>query len=112
MKPKNNQAPKNLIGGLGVEVIDEIEEALEVPGLWDVIFHNDDYTTVDFVTDCLKLYFDKDAAEAEKLTWRVHSQGMAVIGSYSKEIAETRVVLAKKAAEEQQYPLNISLRKQ
>ncbi len=72
---------------------------------FNVIMYNDDVTTFDFVIQALMDIFDKDQATAQTLAYAVHSQGSAVVGQYSKEVAETKVAEVTEQARAQGYPL-------
>lgn len=61
------------------------------PKKYKVIFHNDDYTTMEFVLDVLKRYFHKTETEAMHIMLTVHHKGRAVAGIYARDVAETKV---------------------
>src|SRR5689334_17308241 len=60
------------------------------PRRYKVIFHNDDYTTQEFVVFVLKQFFHKAEAEARHIMLTVHFKGAAVAGVYTKDVAETK----------------------
>src|SRR5580698_2674814 len=62
-----------------------------VPRRFKVIFHNDDYTTMEFVVDALMRIFHKSQAEATHIMLTVHKKGSAVAGVYTRDVAETKV---------------------
>ncbi len=80
------------------------------PKHYHVVFLNDDYTTKDFVTDVLQVIFHKSEAEALQLMEKVHVQGAAVVGTYTYDIAVTRVNLTMKIARQQGFPLRCELK--
>ena len=47
------------------------------PRRYKVIFHNDDYTTMEFVVDVLKRFFHKTETEAAHIMLTVHKSGAA-----------------------------------
>ena len=49
--------------------------------LYDVIFFNDDTTTMEFVIRVLMQIFDKDHFKSEKIMLRVHEEGEGIVGS-------------------------------
>jgi len=83
----------------------DLELDLMAPKMYKVILHNDDYSTFDFVIEVLMEIFNKTKDEAVKLTFQIDQEGLAVVGIYPKDIAETKVSLVKIAAKENGYPL-------
>lgn len=79
------------------------------PRLYKVILHNDDYTTMDFVIGVLQRFFHKNHAEATHLMLTVHHQGQAVVGLYSRDVAETKVTQVESFAREHGHPLRCSM---
>lgn len=73
------------------EVLTERKVRSAGPNLWRVLLINDDYTTMDFVILVLETIFHHTPAAAMQLMLKVHTQGRAVAGTYSKDIAETKV---------------------
>ncbi len=76
---------------------------------YNVLLHNDDYTTMDFVIDVIQRVFHKPADIAENLTMKIHFEGSAVCGAYCYEIAETKVNLVHSLAAKQNFPLKASM---
>ena len=83
----------------------ELELDLMKPKMYKVILHNDDYSTFDFVIAVLMDIFNKSKDEAVELTFKVDKEGFAVVGIYTKDIAETKVSLVKIMAKDNGYPL-------
>lgn len=75
------------------------------PRRYVVIMHNDDYTTQEFVTQVIMQFFKKSAEEAHRLMIMVHTQGKAMVGIYTRDIAETKVRLVTDFAREHGMPL-------
>jgi ATP-dependent Clp protease adaptor protein ClpS len=73
-----------------------------------VIFHNDDYTTREFVVESLMQFFDKTEPEATHVMLTVHYKGRGVAGVYSRDMAETKVDQVHRAAEARGYPLRLT----
>jgi ATP-dependent Clp protease adaptor protein ClpS len=84
---------------------------LERPPLYDVLLHNDDYTTQEFVVYVLMKYFQHDAVTARKIMMHVHTRGIGVAGVYPFELAETKAHQVVQFARENEMPLQASLRK-
>lgn len=79
----------------------------EEPKKFDVIFLNDNVTTMDFVTYVLEKVFYKTKEEAFELMMKVHNEGKAVVGTYSYDIAMTKKNKVDKMAEENGFPLEV-----
>lgn len=79
------------------------------PRLYKVLFHNDDYTTMEFVVDVLMRFFHHDHTSAMHIMLHVHHSGHGVAGAYTKEIAETKVAQATEYAQASEYPLKITM---
>jgi ATP-dependent Clp protease adaptor protein ClpS len=77
----------------------------KLPSMWRVIMHNDDYTPLEFVVELLQVVFGKSLEEAVVLTTLIHNTGKAQVGVYTKEIAVTKVDLARKFATQFEHPL-------
>jgi len=78
------------------------------PRKYAVMFHNDDYTTQEFVILVLVQYFNKSEEEALKLMLEVHTKNKAIVGVYTKDIAETKVEIATSFARKSNMPLAIT----
>ncbi|MBQ8978567.1 MAG: ATP-dependent Clp protease adaptor ClpS [Oscillospiraceae bacterium] len=74
------------------------------PRKYNVIMLNDDFTTMDFVVQVLVDIFHKDPVTAEALMLDVHNKGRAVVGSYSYDIARTKVQTAMNRARAEGFP--------
>jgi ATP-dependent Clp protease adaptor protein ClpS len=104
-KPPNGPAP----GGDQETDIDVKEKPKShVPRRYKVIFHNDDYTTMEFVVDALMRFFHKSQAEATHIMLTVHKKGNAVAGIYTRDVAETKVEEVMKHARESGMPLLVT----
>ena len=62
---------------------------LEEPGMYDVIFLNDNITTTEFVVRVLKQIFGK-TQNRQKHNDKIHNDGQGVVGSYVHEVAEQK----------------------
>jgi ATP-dependent Clp protease adaptor protein ClpS len=86
------------------------KEELKHPKQYQVLLHNDDFTPREFVVFVLEQVFHKGREAATQIMWQAHKQGMAVIGTYSMQEAETKVDRAHEMAQEEGFPLMCSLR--
>lgn len=91
-------------GDLAVEQVRKVQR----PKRWKVVFHNDDYTTREFVIDVLMRFFDKDESEATYIMLSVHHKGSGVAGFYPKDVAETKVSEVTKHAQKSGMPLRVT----
>ena len=76
--------------------------------LYDVVIHNDDFTTMDFVVMILMEIFQKSEVEATQLMLFVHEQGEAVAGTYILDIALSKVDKATSLARQNGFPLKLT----
>lgn len=79
------------------------------PPMYRVLFHNDDYTTREFVVFVLTAIFHHDEQAATRIMWTVHTQGVGIAGVYTREVAETRVQRVEALARAREYPLRLSI---
>jgi ATP-dependent Clp protease adaptor protein ClpS len=78
------------------------------PKLYKVIFHNDDFTTMEFVVMVLMQFFQKTETEATHVMLTVHRKGSAVAGVYTRDIAESKVEKVHSFARENGMPLMLT----
>ena len=95
----------------GGGVLTESRPGLEssTPRMWRVLLHNDDFTTQEFVVWVLETVFKKPSADAFEIMLHVHQAGIGVAGVYTKEIAETKVAATERLAEQNEFPLRVSM---
>ena len=93
----------------GDEVLEKPEIKTAKPRLYNVILHNDDYTTMEFVVHVLETIFQKPAPDAFRIMMQVHLQGRGVCGAYQYEIAETKASDVHELAREKGYPLRATV---
>jgi ATP-dependent Clp protease adaptor protein ClpS len=82
------------------------------PPLYKVILLNDDYTPMEFVVHILERFFGMTHAQAFELMLTVHKKGVAVVGVFSHEIAETKVTQVMDFARKHQHPLQCTMEKE
>lgn len=90
-------------------IITKKKEKVKKPPFYKVILHNDDFTTMDFVVLVLMKFFFKNETEATHIMLNVHKKGAGIAGTYTFEIAETKVNQVNSYAKSQQHPLKCSL---
>ena len=81
------------------------DQKVSPPKMCQVIIHNDDYTSMDFVIHVLQKFFNKPSSVARQLMLTIHEKGQAVCGVYTFEVAETKVFKVNKYAKQHGFPL-------
>jgi ATP-dependent Clp protease adaptor protein ClpS len=82
------------------------------PPLYKVLMLNDDYTPMEFVVHVLERFFGMTHAQAFEIMLTVHKKGVAVVGVFSHEIAETKVGQVMDFARRHQHPLQCTMEKE
>jgi ATP-dependent Clp protease adaptor protein ClpS len=82
------------------------------PPLYKVLLLNDDYTPMEFVVHVLERFFGMSHAQAFEIMLTVHKKGLAVVGVFSHEIAETKVTQVMDFARRHQHPLQCTMEKE
>ena len=96
---------KVLPKGDGDLAVQESKPELKQPPLYQVIMINDDYTPMEFVVEVLQIFFSMGREQATRIMLTVHTQGRAVCGVYTRDIAETKAMQVNRFARENQHPL-------
>jgi len=81
------------------------QQKVKKPSMYNVILHNDDKTSFEFVIGILTYVFHKDIEEAAEITTNVHINGQGVAGTYTQEIAEQKVQETVSLAKANGFPL-------
>lgn len=92
-------------------ILDKDKQDIQEPSMYNVIFHNDDYTPLDFVAAVLKRFFEKEVSEAFAFAEKVHKEGKGIAGIYTYDIASTKTVQTSLAAKAQGHPLKVTIEK-
>jgi ATP-dependent Clp protease adaptor protein ClpS len=82
---------------------------LQEPGMYKVLFLNDDVTPMDFVIQVLVEFFKHNSERASSIMQQIHNNGSGVAGVYTYEIAEQKGVETTVFARENGYPLQIKI---
>ena len=82
------------------------------PPLYKVLLLNDDFTPMEFVVHVLERFFHLSHAQAFEIMLTVHKKGVAVVGVFSHEIAETKVTQVMDFARRHQHPLQCTMEKE
>ena len=97
-KPKTRPSTQ---GDLGVAERPKVER----PRKYVVVLHNDDYTTMEFVVHVLMKFFHLDETESTQVMLHVHHRGFGIVGTFTRDVAETKAASVMAYAKEHQHPL-------
>lgn len=92
--------------------VKEAEPQLKRPPLYRVVLINDDYTPMEFVVEVLETVFGMARNQATRVMLEVHTKGKGVCGTFTYEIAETKVAQVSSIAQQQQHPLLCTMEEQ
>lgn len=96
----------------GEVMIAEPEVSTKRPSFYKVILLNDDFTPMDFVVTVLEQIFRKTHEEAINLMLMVHTKGAAMVGVFTRDVAETKVDQVIEYARINDYPLQCVIEKE
>ncbi len=91
--------------------VQEKKPQLKRPPLYKVLLLNDDFTPMDFVVEILTDFFNLDYEKATLVMLQVHHNGVGICGTFSKDVAETKVHLVNEYSRENNHPLMCSMEK-
>ncbi|MFT7579993.1 MAG: ATP-dependent Clp protease adaptor protein ClpS [Myxococcota bacterium] len=92
----------------GRQTVLERQPKTKKPKLYRVLFHNDDYTTMEFVEWVLQVVFHKSDAESRHLMLAIHHKGFGVAGVFTRDVAESKAQQALDLADEHGMPLQVT----
>ena len=90
-------------------VLEAERTRVKPPPLYKVVLLNDDYTPMDFVVVVLQTVFGMSREKATQVMLQVHREGMGVCGTYTREVAATKVDQVINLARKQQHPLQCTM---
>ena len=93
-------------------VITKAKPKTQRPPLYKVLLLNDDYTPMEFVVHVLERFFGLTHAQAFEIMLTVHKKGVAVVGVFSFEVAETKVAQVMDFSRRHQHPLQCTMEKE
>lgn len=96
---------------MSTKLLEDKKVSLRLNKKYNVIIHNDEVTTFDCVILVLQKVFGYSEDVAEKTAIAVHIAGSAVVGKYSKDMAETKKMEAMAIAREEGFPLKLTVEK-
>jgi ATP-dependent Clp protease adaptor protein ClpS len=92
-------------------VVETAKPKLKSPPLYKVLILNDNYTPMDFVVHILEQFFNMNREKAVRIMLEVHVDGHGLCGTYTREIAETKVNQVNDYSRENQHPLLCKMEK-
>ena len=92
-----------------IKLDEKIKKETLLPKKYKVIVLNDNQTPMEWVISILTEIFKHSQAQAEQLTLAIHSEGSAIAGIYSYEIAEQKSVEATMLSRNNGFPLAMKL---
>ncbi len=103
--------PQTPVEGDSDVVVEQSRPRTKQPPLYKVVLHNDDYTPMEFVVEVLLTYFSLSREQAVQVMLTVHTRGKAVAGTFTRQIAETKVAMVHDYARAHQHPLLCTMEK-
>ena len=88
-----------------IKTFTQSETEWDLPKKYRVILYNDDFTPMNFVVLVLKRFFYMSESAAIQLMRQVHLDGQALCGVFTRDIAETKVVIVNEFARMNEHPL-------
>jgi ATP-dependent Clp protease adaptor protein ClpS len=95
----------------GIGVATKTRTRTKKPTPYRVLMLNDDYTPMEFVVLCLQRFFKMSLEDATRVMLHVHQRGVGICGTFSYEVAETKVNQVIDFARDHQHPLQCTLEK-
>jgi ATP-dependent Clp protease adaptor protein ClpS len=86
-----------------------LKERTKEPRKYKVIVLNDDFTTFDFVIMIMTTVFMKTVQQAEEIAETTHIHQKATVGTYSYDIAKSKVAKATAMARAENFPLSFEI---
>ena len=105
-------ADRDKPGDSDTGVLTETKPKTDKPPLYKVMILNDDFTPMEFGVMVMERFFGMSHAQAFELMLTVHKTGLAVVGVYSHEIAETKVAQVMDFAQRHQHPLQCTMERE
>lgn len=90
----------------------KVKRETKEPTRYKVIMLNDDYTPMEWVQELLVKVFKHSSDVSTRLMMTVHNEGAAVVGVYTYEIAEHKVVESIDSSRKRGFPLLLTLEKE
>jgi ATP-dependent Clp protease adaptor protein ClpS len=92
-----------------LDLLENNEVKAKRPSMWNIVFYNDYYTSIDFVEFVLKRVFHLPTLDALALTLVVHTKGKGIAGTYTFEVAEQKQCEVLLMAKIEEHPLRVEV---
>ncbi len=92
-------------------VLTEEDTETRQPDEYRVMLLNDDFTTMEFVVAVIMSVFHRDLFEATRIMLDVHKKGKGLVGTYTYDIAATKISRVHTMARENGFPLKCTMEK-
>lgn len=89
----------------GTALVEKEKPRLHKPRLYRVVMLNDDYTPMEFVVHVLEDFFHMNRERATRTMLKVHVEGRAICGVFTRDIADTKAEQINQYASENEHPL-------
>jgi ATP-dependent Clp protease adaptor protein ClpS len=111
-RPLSQQQNPNRVGPIwkpGLDLLEKDEVKTKRPRMWNIVFYNNDYTSMEFVIFVLTKVFHRSTEDALALTFAVHTQGKGIAGTYTFEVAEQKQCEVLLMAKIEGHPLRVEV---
>lgn len=90
-------------------ILEQTKIQIKKPTVWTVVFHNDDFTPMDFVVFVLEEIMKLSTEEAEAVMLAVHVNGKERVGRFTQDIAYTKQMYITETAIANGHPLKVTI---
>jgi ATP-dependent Clp protease adaptor protein ClpS len=97
------------IGQPRLNLLEKDEVRAKRPSMWNIVFYNDDHTSIEFVEFVLKTVFHISTLDALALALAVHTKGKGIAGTYTFEVAEQKQCEVLLMAKVEEHPLRVEV---
>ena len=109
LSQQQNQKRDDSVEKPRLDLLEKNEVKTKRPSMWKIVFYNDDYTSIDFVVYVLTRVFHRSTEDALALSFAVHTQGKAIAGTYTFEVAEQKQCEVLLMAKIEEHPLRVEV---
>jgi len=86
-------------------LLERAQAKAKPPKRYHVVLLNDDFTPMDFVVDVLQQFFNMSEQQANAVMLKIHHDGKGICGTFSREVAEMKVMQVNRYSRSHQHPL-------